>query len=77
MKAVPNEVTQKEWGVSLTTFEDFYEDWKASIVLALVPFCCLTGVLGAILDLILCRADQDSSRSCGALLTIQFFPSHG
>ena len=35
-------------------YYDFCEDGEAATTLAFVPFCCLTGVLGAILDLMLC-----------------------
>lgn len=49
---------------SIVTCWDFCEDSEAATVLTLVPFCCLTGVPGAILDLTPCTADQDSVAQC-------------
>lgn len=72
-------------------YYDFCEDGEAATTLAFVPFCCLTGVLGAILDLMLCswshlrsnavRADLESFQgvagASGASLSIPLFPSQG
>ena len=52
---------------SIVTCWDSCEYSEAATVLPVVPFCCLIGVLGAILDLMPCIADQDSSRSCRSL----------
>ena len=49
--------------------------------LALVPFCCLTGVPGAILDLMLCvwriRSLQGVAGAHGTSFSIPLFPSQG
>ena len=39
------------------------ETVEEATILASVPFCSLTGVPGAILDLMLCTADQDAEES--------------
>jgi hypothetical protein len=66
MKALPNEVTQKEW-VGPEGILSSVRMGDAHIALAWVPFCCLTGLKGASLDLMPSRADQDSSRNRGSL----------
>ena len=63
MKVLPNEVTQEEWeGGSIVTCKDFHENGGSSHQIDGVPFCCHTGVPGAILDLMPCVADQDTLR---------------
>lgn len=56
MKALPNEVTQRSGGVPLPVRASV-KSGEVATILASVPFCCLTSVLGAILDQMLCVAD--------------------
>ena len=47
---------------------------EAALALASVPVCCLTGVPGAILDLLPCTAHQNFSSCCRSLCALLSIP---
>lgn len=63
MKALPDEVTQKEQGERPLPVRTSLKMGGAANILASVSFCWLTGVLGAIFYQMSCMEDQDSKES--------------